>query len=195
MSKVDEEWREISGYEGLYEVSNMGRVRSLRFRNGQTNKKREEPLTMAQGEVRGYSYVILADNNHIARNHRVHRLVAQAFLPNPNNYPEVNHKNEIRNDNRAENLEWCTRSYNQSYGNWYANNMKRIKNQMKKVGKFDADGNLIDFYESINEAARINNVSAGSICNVCKGSRKRNRVGGFFWKYIDLKEKDGEETK
>ena len=100
-----EEWKEIPGYEGLYEVSNMGNVRNVRrntlLRLTKTNK--------------GYIQVGLSKNG-ILTVLKVHRLVAQAFLPNPDNLPMINHKDEDKTNNRVENLEWCDHKYNMNYG-------------------------------------------------------------------------------
>lgn len=101
---MEEIWKSISEYEGMYDVSNLGRIRSHKYINS--------PRTMAnKKDPNGYESIILC--KYGTRNQqRIHRLVAIAFLTNPNNYPVVNHKNGIRNDNRAENLEWCTQSQN-----------------------------------------------------------------------------------
>lgn len=101
---MEEIWKSISEYEGMYDVSNLGRIRSHKYINS--------PRTMAnKKDPNGYESIVLC--KYGTRNQqRIHRLVAFEFLPNPNNYPVVNHKNGIRNDNRAENLEWCTQSQN-----------------------------------------------------------------------------------
>ena len=97
-------WKDVLGYEGYYEVSNMGRVR-----NAQTNR------VLSPGISQGYYYVALYCHGQ-RHNKQVHRLVAEAFLDNPENHPIINHKNEIRNDNVVSNLEWCSYSYNNTYG-------------------------------------------------------------------------------
>ena len=109
---MSEEWRPIEGYEGLYEVSNTGRVRSLdrycyRLHKGKV-------LSPAK-DTDGYLQVVLHCNGK-QHQRKVHRLVAQAFIENPDNLPEVNHKDEDKTNNRVDNLEWCDRSYNINYG-------------------------------------------------------------------------------
>lgn len=114
-----EEWRPITGYEGLYEVSNFGRVRSLNRQFIRSDGRlHNEPGRILRGCIttRGYLCVNLCDNNHKVTTHKVHRLVAYMFIPNPNNYPHVNHKDEDKLNNNYENLEWCTELYNDNYG-------------------------------------------------------------------------------
>ena len=99
---MKEIWKDIKGYEGLYKISNLGNVKSIRFGK---NKILKHNL------LQGYPVVQLSNKN-IRHTFEIHRLVAQAFIPNPNNYPYINHKNEIRTDYRIENLEWCTQKMN-----------------------------------------------------------------------------------
>ena len=125
---MQEEWRDIGGYEGLYQISNIGNVKSLgrlvNYKN--KGKKWQEGKILKPLNKRGYLCVGLWKNGYI-KNYSVHRLVAQAFIPNPNNLPQVNHKNEIKDDNRVENLEWCNNYYNSQYGT----RNKRIAEKMK----------------------------------------------------------------
>lgn len=113
-----EEWRSISGYEGLYEVSSFGRVRSLdRYVKGKSESYRlYKGKVLSPGKDKGdYLFVILCCNGKVYRK-CVHRLVAEAFIPNPDNLPEVNHKDEVKTNNSVDNLEWCDRKYNNDYG-------------------------------------------------------------------------------
>jgi hypothetical protein len=117
MENTSEIWKPIKDYEGLYEVSNMGRVRSLNhYVIDKQNAKRffkGKVLRIYQNEY-GYCFVRLVNNSGV-KNIRVHRLVAEAFIPNPDNLPEVNHKSEIKTQNNVENLEWCDHKYNMAY--------------------------------------------------------------------------------
>jgi hypothetical protein len=106
---VDEIWIDINGYEGLYLISNYGRVKSLNYLHHGIVK------ILKQGIRNGYSYVTLQKNGNIKKEY-VHRLVASAFIKNPLNYPEVNHKDEVKTHNCVENLEWCDKKYNCNYG-------------------------------------------------------------------------------
>jgi len=114
-------WKDIPGYEGLYKVSNTGKIFSV-----VTNRE----LSVIQKKD-GYTCISLCDKDHNKKQYRIHQLVAKAFIPNPNNYPFINHKNEIKNDNRVENLEWCSIKYNSSYGSA----PKKISEKLKGVPK------------------------------------------------------------
>ena len=110
---LNEEWRDIKGYEGYYQVSNYGRVRSLdRVIDNRIIKGK---LKCIKYSKLGYCIVSLYKNG-TPKFYLIHRLVAEAFIPNINNFPQINHKNEIKADNRVENLEWCDSSYNINYG-------------------------------------------------------------------------------
>lgn len=116
---MEEQWKDIKGYEGLYEVSNFGNVRSLdrviRSKHNGTMLRKGRILTPFYEEKKGYYQVSLSKDGK-NKKHRVHRLVASAFLDNPHNYTDVNHKDEVKTNNNVDNLEWCTRKYNNNYG-------------------------------------------------------------------------------
>jgi hypothetical protein len=116
---MTEIWKSIQGYEGLYEVSNFGNVRSLdrviRSKHNGTTLRKGRILTPFYEEKKGYYQVSLSKNGK-NKKHRVHRLVASAFLENPLDYTDVNHKDEDKTNNNVDNLEWCTRKYNNNYG-------------------------------------------------------------------------------
>ena len=129
----------IQGYEGIYEVSNMGRVRSLKF-----GKKK---ILKPSKDGNGYLFVKLSKNGKI-KYFKVHRLVANAFVENPNNLPQINHINEVKTDNRAVNLEWCTNQYNKRFSS--AKNVMGIGDNGKKTILLGAviDGVLFGYKES-----------------------------------------------
>lgn len=164
---ADETWRPIPGFEGLYKVSNLGNVFSLH-----RNK-----ILRVRINRRGYGQVNLSKNG-VLTTHRVHRLVANSFVPNPKNNREVNHINENKLDNRAENLEWCNRAYNVNYGN-------RTEKQKAKLSipvvQLSLSGVQIAVFPSGIQAARELKLSSSSISACCRGKRKT--IGGFKWKY------------
>lgn len=159
-----EEWKDIIDYEGLYQISNYGRVKSL----GNDKTKKEKILKFGKDKD-GYLQVHLCKNGK-KKTCKVHRLVAQAFIPNPNNYEEINHKNENREMNTVENLEWCTRQYNVEYS------------QSKQVNQYSLNGKLIATFKSINEVQRELgfNISCISLC--CNG--KINTAYKYKWKHV-----------
>ena len=111
---MEEIWIDIKGYEGLYQVSNLGRVKSLSKYAG--NSLRKEKILKNYKDKDGYVKVILCKNNK-TRFLSIHRLIAEAFIPNPDNLPQINHKDECKSNNSIDNLEWCSCKYNINYGN------------------------------------------------------------------------------
>lgn len=173
----NEEWRDVIGYEGLYQVSNFGRVRSLHKRGGGCLVKAKGGIIKPY-VVRGYATVSLRKEGSY-KHFQLHRIVATAFIPNPNELPQVNHIDEVKTNNHVNNLEWCTRSYNINYG---SRNSKMAKQFSKAISQYSLDGILIETFASIAEASRRTGIQRSHICNVCKG--KRNHTGGFKWKYM-----------
>lgn len=176
-----EEWRDIKGYEGKYQVSNEGRVRSL-DRIGIRGYNYKGKILKSRPNKRGYMWVVLE-----GKNYSVHRLVAETFISNPNNYPIINHKDENTSNNCIDNLEWCTNEYNINYGT--AN--KRRGDSLgydkdnpfsKSVLQYTLDGKLIKKWDSQAEAARQLGKSQGNISSCCMGLR--NSAYGFIWKYV-----------
>lgn len=172
-----EVFKDIKGYEGLYQISNYGRVKSLNYNN--TGKER----ILIPGKGRsGYLQVKLCKKGK-QKNHLVHRLVAQAFMPNPDNLPEVNHINEVKTDNRVENLEFCDRKYNTNYGTGIQRKAeKQINGKLSKtVYQYSLNGVLVAEYPSTNEVERQLGYSHGNISKCCNGEYKQ--VYGYIWKY------------
>ena len=178
-------WRDIKGYEGLYQVSNEGRVKSLERRvpNGRGYTRIVKECIMKQClDSKGYSQVQL-HNDTTKSTKKVHRLVAEAFIDNPDNLPEVNHKDECKTSNVVENLEWCDTKYNINYGTHNERVAKSLTNGVtsKPIIQYDLGGNFIQEYPSMHEAARCLGLKQGGISMCCRGIAKT--AYGFVWKY------------
>ena len=157
-------WKPIEGFEGLYEISNIGRVKSIGTYN---TCKRGIMSPMIDPD--GYLHVRLY-NNGISKDIAVHRLVAVAFISNPNNYRYVNHKDENTQNNKVSNLEWCTNSYNLIYS------------KGKKVAQYTKEGEFIKDFNCVADASREYNIPTTNISKCCKG--KRCSAGNFIWRYV-----------
>jgi hypothetical protein len=179
-------WKPIKDYEGLYEISSLGRVKSLpkdkKSKHGSIAHLQERLLTPSNNH--GYRSIVLT-NNGVHKTNNVHRLVAEAFIPNPNNYSDINHKDENKANNSVSNLEWCTRVYNMNYGT--CQNRKAISNG-KPINQYSIDGVYIRSYLSIKDAATKNNYQSSPILNCCVGRSKSSY--GYKWEYKKI-ENDG----
>lgn len=162
-----EEWKDVVGYEGLYQVSNLGNIRNSKGK------------ILAIGHTYdGYCYVRLNKNGK-RKYPKVSRLVAVAFLPNPSNLPQVNHKDENKDNNCANNLEWCDCKYNCNYG---TRNERRAKSQSKSIVGIKEDSGLILEFDSMSEACRQLGMSIGNMSRCCKDNNKT--LKGFNWRYL-----------
>lgn len=192
---MNEEWKPVIGYEGLYEVSNMGRIKSLErtiWTGRGYYQTLPERIMKLRKSNRGYLYVFLHKEGKI-KYCTIHKLVAQAFCENPEGYNEVNHINENKEDNRADNLEYCSRAYNNNYGtrNKRAAEKLRgkkqseesIKKRSKPVFSIDKESGLIMYWESITEAERCTGIANSGICACLKGKRKS--AGNHIWFYAE----------
>ena len=165
----NEEWRDVVGYEGLYQVSSEGRVKSLK-RKG----RRKERILKHQIDRNGYLRLNLCAGGK-SRLLFVHRLVCQAFHENPDNNPCVNHIDENKTNNAARNLEWCTYEENNNHGT-------RNERASKPVGQYSLEGKLIKLWPSLTEVKRQTGFDQGNISLAANGKRKQ--AYGFIWKYI-----------
>lgn len=182
LNNLEEIWRDIDEYEGYYQISNLGNVKSLPRvivrDNGRIHTVREKILKPGKDRG-GYQFVILSKDGK-TKTYTIHRLVASAFLENPNNYEQVNHIDEDKTNNVVSNLEWCDAKYNMNYG---TRTERQVKSQSKQVAQIDKNtGEIIKIWESTMECER-NGFNSGNISKCCNG--KRNSHKGYIWKYID----------
>lgn len=157
-------FKDIPQYEGKYQISNKGRVWSI------ISQKYMKLYTTPTG----YLTVSLVAKNGKQKVEKVHRLVGMAFIPNPDNLPQINHKDEVKTNNCVENLEWCDAKYNSNYGT-HMDKIRKVTNQ------FDLNGNLLNTYISTVEASKATGVPSSNIVNCANGKLKT--AGGFIWKY------------
>ena len=166
-----EVWKDIDGYEGLYQVSNFGNVRSLDY-----GRTRQVKVLAPKRAGYGYYGVNLYDENHIPTTHYIHRLVAQAFIANPDNLPQVNHLDENKSNNTATNLKWCNSEENVNYG---PRRRRAVENTIKPIAQMK-DGKVVRIWKSGADAGRSGFVPT-HITRCCKGKEKSHY--GHEWQY------------
>lgn len=184
METINEMWKQIPGYEGYYEISNFGKIRSVdryvKNRGGAALKRGKELAVSLKGDY----YQICLYKNNIGKWFLVHRLVAMAFLPNTNGLPQVNHKDENTKNNRVDNLEWCDSSYNHNYGTRIeriADRRRGVSVGEKPIKQFDKNGVLLNTYESALKAANAVCGDNSAICKCANGKTKTSY--GYIWKW------------
>lgn len=214
LSKFEnEEWLPVVGYEGLYEISNLGKVKSLRDNNGKPREK-----ILRQGKMKnGYLYVVLCKEGKV-KTFLIHRLVAQAFIQNPNNYQTVNHIDENKENNCIDNLEWMDMKQQVNHGtciqrrvahtDYKAFQEKRVANtdykaiaakidykeigrknaekQSKRVYQYSLDSTLVAIWQSTRECGR-QGYNQGNVAACCRGELKSHK--GYIWSYTPINSK------
>lgn len=174
---MQEIWKNIKDYEGLYQVSNFGKVKRLQHKRCDRNQIMKERLVkVIKPSNNWYPYLSLCKNGK-TKNVYLHRLIAIAFIPNPNNYPCINHKDGNKQNNKIDNLEWCSFSHN----NKEAHKLKLNKGNAKNVIQLDKNQKFIKEWFSTREAEKELNIANGKVSWCCIGKRKT--AGGFIWKY------------
>lgn len=173
-----EVWQDIEGYEGYYKVSNYGRVKNAERKvwNGRGYYTIKETVK-SPSLNRGYLQIKLSKNN-TDKMYLVHRLVADTFISNFSNFPCINHKDENKENNRVENLEWCTVEYNNRYNGRYDRVSKKMGNIVQQI----KDGKVVKEYQSCRQAARELNIHPCHIAECARGIR--SSYGGYAWKYV-----------
>lgn len=182
-----EVWKDVVGYEGRYQVSNQGRVKSLDSVDSIGRAKTGKVISVKRNN-RGYVQVHLHRDGKCAMK-LMHRIVAEAFIDNPNGYDQVNHINENKADNQVENLEWCTNMYNRHHGSGIERMARNrdyklvVANVNKAIAQIDKMGNTVNIWKNISEAKRHTGVNDTSISFCCRG--KQRTAGGYFWRYAE----------
>lgn len=187
----NEIWKDIEGYEGLYQVSNLGNVRSMdrtimRQLRGKTHTRRLNGRMLKQWNGADYLHVTLSKNGAIFAPF-VHKLVASAFVENPDGYKQVNHKDENKWNNNADNLEWCDQKYNRNYGTGeqrrviaYMESAESHNRKRTPVIRMDKSGNVEKRYFAMNQVSK-DGFNVSNVCLCCEGRRKTH--GGYLWAY------------
>jgi hypothetical protein len=177
---MNEIWRDVKGYEGVYIVSNMGNVRRVGRHSNQFTSWDNARELKKSDNGKGYFFVTLSMNNMQKRPY-VHRLVAEAFIDNPENKPTVNHKDGVKSNNCVENLEWATYTENNVHSIEVLKRDTKNSSDSYTVCQFDKAGNFIKEYPSMREAERQTGLKA--ISQVCRGKKYHHTAGGYVWKY------------
>lgn len=176
----NEVWKRIEGYDNYY-VSTTGKVLNVYKKEIKRNSKEKGiafRLLKPVEESRGY-YIVSLYKNNVPKTHKVHQLVAEAFIKNKKNYNQINHKDENKKNNCVDNLEWCDSNYNNNYGT-------RLKKVAKKLAVpvicYDSNGNFIKKYKSI-QSVKEDGFNPSKVCAVCKKKYGRNTHKGYRWEY------------
>jgi hypothetical protein len=168
-------WKDIKGFEGIYQISNFGNIKSL-SRKTKNGKCKSDKILKKTLDNKGYQNITI-HKNFKKSIFKVHRLVAEAFIPNPYNKPQVNHIDGNKTNNLVTNLEWCTNSENQIHS--YKNGLK----QTKKVYQYDLNNNLIKEWENATQASKYYDVHISRIIRCCENAYGCKTCKNFIWKY------------
>lgn len=193
MTKQSEVWKPVLGYEGFYEVSSKGRVKNTHYWSCHNKLVERRPHRILSPETTrdGYKRIVLTKCG-IKKHYSVHRLVALAFIPNPDAKPQINHIDENPANNQADNLEWCDGKHNCNYGlhrERISAKQKNNKHRSKAVNQYDRNGNLLNTYLSTREAERQTGIACEQISRCCKGVN--HHAGGFLWEYAIKSKSNG----
>ena len=173
-------WKPINNFESKYEISNMGRIKNIK-----TNH-----ILKMTNQYGDYFRIILYDDFK-KKSCYIHRLVAETFIPNPNNYPCINHKDLSKQNNCVDNLEWCSYAYNtkdailkgaNTMSGFNKYNKNKFKNKYGKLYQYDKEMNLLCIYNSLNEANKNTGVCMRNILQVINHEEGRKQAGGYIWK-------------
>lgn len=181
---MEEQWMPVKGYEGLFEVSNHARIRSLK--NTRHNDRKEPKIKNQFIGSWGY-YVVTLCKDGKSTPCLVHRLIAEAFIPNPDNLQFINHKDEDKTNNNIDNLEWCSQEYNNKYGTARERGVQTKRNNhtdgSKMLYQCDRLGNLIKAYDSIKSASIATGIHVSTLSNCANGKPHYKTAHGYIWRF------------
>lgn len=197
---MEEKWRAVIGYEGLYEVSNLGNIRSV-DKVSRMPCNGERATKVVKGKLlkpyesgNGYFKIALVKDGK-SRKHFVHRIVADAFLQNPGNCSVVNHIDFNRRNNKVDNLEWCSQRENLLHGTLRL--VEGLDYKDLRIGRFDKDGNLVDVWSSLSKIEETLGICKTDVLACCRGRLKSSY--GYIWRYVNSRNEqylfDGMEEK
>lgn len=185
---MEEIWKDIIGYEGIYQISNLGRVLALPKIVNSSKSINGKRITSARIKCTrvdryGYETVKLTDSNSVYKHYTIHRLVALSFIPNPNNYPSINHKDENKLNNTPDNLEWCTVKYNNLYNDRQDKINLLLTNGLlsKPVIQYSLDGVFVREFPSVNQVCRELNIFKAGVSGCC--NNRASTYKGFKWSF------------
>ena len=170
---MKEIWKDIKEYKGLYQVSNLGRVKSFPRKGTHTTQER----ILKFGKTNKDYVIVILKKNNINKAFSIHRLVAQSFIPNLENKPQVNHIDGNKKNNNVNNLEWCTNLENRQHAS---------KNHLlftRKINQYDLNNNFVKQWYSVNEASDFYKINKNSLKSACRG--KKGVYNGYIWRYAD----------
>ena len=185
---MNEIWQDIAGYEGYYQVSNLGRVKSVsrKVSNGHSMVNKEERILLPNTLAKGY-YQVTLYNGKTRKCFQVHRLVAMVFIPNPKSLPQVNHKDGNKQNNIADNLEWCDNSGNQLHA-WRIGLQKPHYcgggAPKKRVALLNDDGGIDSVFESIGAVSRYLGANRANCSKVASGNKRQKTIYGRKLKFV-----------
>lgn len=190
---MEEIWKDIKGYEGLYQISNLGNVKKIKNKKYNINKKEVEEkdinkcISIGTHKL-GYKYVKLTDKNGIRKNLFLHRIIAEEFIENPNNFNIINHKDGDKSNNDINNLEWTTQkdNVNHAWKNGLCENVRKVcaingRKKSKKIIQKNKNGEVIKVWNSTMDIERELGILHNNITSCCKHYNRT--AGGFIWEY------------
>lgn len=182
---MKEIWRDVKGFEGVYQVSNYGKVMGYP-RISKDN--RYLPPRILKGSLYSNGYLVVKLRfDGLLKRVAIHRLVAETFIHNPNGLLIINHKDENKLNNRVDNLEWCTHQYNTTYGTSRERQRETfVKNNSRRVRQYSLDGVFIKEYRCVADASRETGALDSEICACCSDKQRALSANGFQWKYSDI---------